>query len=416
MLFALSLSIFFISCGGNRTAIIWTDRPEFAFYSKFFNSSQNQHKVSVRYFSSPAEELQRLGRRRRGGDSNPDIIIGSWLKNEATRAHYRPLNNLFGRNRLSLGNFYPRLASVGRIGRNQYLLPVSFNIPALIFSRDTSEKLSSQFTVGFDEIKNLSRSYNVMSRGSYTHMGFSPLWSDDFLLLTAILFNASFREASSHGAPLIWDDIALNRAMDFVYNWTLEINTSNQATEDFAFKYFFEPSVNLIQSGRILFSYMQSAELFTLREDIRNNLDFRWIMEGNRIPITGDAVFLGIPKRGNARRAAEAFVLWFFNTDTQRQLLYASRAHRINESIFGISGGFSALSPVTELVFPQFYPGLLGRMPPSEHFMPPSILPSDWIVIRERVVFPFLHDRARSPADETIPLDRRLADWLRMNR
>jgi hypothetical protein len=98
-------------------------------------------------------------------------------------------------------------------------------------------------------------------------------------------------------------------------------------------------------------------------------------------------------------------------------LIEYSRAQRININVFGICGGFSALSPVTEQIFPRYYPELLGRMPPSENFMPPNILPGNWASIKERIVLPYLRDRARSKnADEIYPLERRLSDWMRLNR
>jgi hypothetical protein len=385
---------------------IWTDRPEVALYGDFFNSAQNQYKVTIRYLEYPAAELRRTR-------NHPDLVIGSWLKNTTTKAHFRSLDNLFGTNKLSSEHFYPRLLAAGRIDREQYLLPVSFNVPALIFSRDREKELSNPFTIGFDEIKELSKAYNVTARGDYTHMGFSPLWSRDFLLVTAFLFDASFREAT----PLIWNTAALERSMDFIYNWTTEINTNFQAAEDFRFKYFIEPPERLAQSGRILFSYMESRDLFILGDDKRNNLDFRWIMDQGRIPITEDCVYLGIPKRGKSRRAARAFTLWFFRQENQRMLIEHSRALRLNETVFGICGGFSAMSNVTEHVFPRFYPELLGRMPPSEYLMPHGNLPANWPVIKERLVLPYLHDRASvARGTDVIPLERRISDWMRMNR
>ena len=399
-------AVFLFSCGGNKCAQIWTDRPEFAFYGEYFNTTQNRYKVTVRHSNFPAAEPGK-------SNSNPDILVGSWLKNVSTGTYFKSLDNLFGAKKLSRSIFYPRLLAVGRIDNNQYLLPVSFNIPALIFAKDSEQELFNQFTIGFDEIKRLSKNYNVVNKGAYTRIGFSPLWNDDFLLMTAVLFEASFREAS----PLAWDAEALDMSMDFVYNWTHEINTSSQAEEDFTFKYFFEPPVKLIQSGRILFSYMKSSDLFTLGEDSKNNLDFRWIMEQNRIPITEDAVYLGIPKKGKAPKAARAFVQWFFQVNSQRRLLEYSKANRVNESVFGISDGFSALGPVTEQIFPQFYPDLLGRMPPSEFLMTPNILPGNWAAIKEKVIFPYIHERvSKGRADDTYPLEKRLSDWMRMNR
>jgi len=272
----LILGFIFISCDNTKTAVIWTDRAELAFYAEYFNSVQNQYKVSVRYMEFPTAELGRA--------NSPDIIVASWLKNSTTPVVFKSLDNLFGNQKLSRNSFYPGLLNVGRIERNQYLLPVSFNIPALIFSKDREQYLSNQFTINFDEVKELSKGFNTISRGAYTQMGFSPLWDINFLLTVSILAGASFREAE----PLAWDSMALERSMLFINDWIKEINTSHQAEEDFTFKYFFVPPERLIQTERILFSYIDSRDLFLLSEDSKNFLDFRWIMEQNRVTITDD--------------------------------------------------------------------------------------------------------------------------------
>jgi ABC-type glycerol-3-phosphate transport system substrate-binding protein len=407
--FICLLAFLLISCGGNKTALIWTDRPEFALYGEYFNNVHKHYKVTVRYYEFPSVELDRLNRR----GEYPDVVIGSWLKNSSTSTHFKTLNGFFGPRKLVRNNFYPRLLSFGRIDRGQYLLPVSFNVPALIFAKEMEADLSNPFVIGFDEIKNLSRGYNIETRGSYTRMGFSPLWSDDFLMVTSFLFGASFREAS----PLAWDSEALERSMNFVYAWTHDINTDNQMEEDFTFKYFFEPPERLIQSGRILFSYMESDDLFILNEETKNTLDFRWIMDQSRIPVIEDTVFLGIPKRGKSKKAAKDFVLWLFQVENQRLLLEYSKSNRISETVFGICGGFSTLSPVTEQIFPRYYTNLLGRMPPAEYLSAPNLLPENWSIIKERVVLPYLRDRARNGAGgDTLSLERRLSDWMRVNR
>jgi ABC-type glycerol-3-phosphate transport system substrate-binding protein len=396
--------VLFSSCN-NKTAQIWTDRPEFALYGEYFNSAQNKYKVSVRYVKFPVTEITR--------QNSPDLIAASWLKNSSTSSTFRSLDGMFGTKKLSRGIFYSRLLAAGRIDRSQYLLPVSFNIPALIFSKDRVQELSNQFVIDFDELKQLGKAFNLETRGVYTRMGFSPLWDDNFLYMTTMLAGAAFREAN----PLAWDSAALERSMVSINNWTNEINTSSQMEEDFTFKYFVEPPERLVQGGRILFSYMGSDDLFLLRDDRKNNLDFRWIMEQNRIPVIENMVYLGIPKRAKSAAAARAFIYWFLSVEVQRTLLEYSRNNRINENVFGICGGFSALNFVTEQIYPLFYPDLLGRMPPSEHFTLPNILPANWVVLKERVVLPYLKDRARvKRIEETYPLERRLSDWMRMNR
>ena len=126
--FILLLAFVLISCSNNKTAQIWTDRPELAFYAEYFNAVQNQYKVSVRHMAFPTAELRR--------SNSPDLIVASWLKNSSTTANFRSLDNLFGTNKLSRSIFYHHLLTGGRINRNQYLLPVSFNIPALMFSQN----------------------------------------------------------------------------------------------------------------------------------------------------------------------------------------------------------------------------------------------------------------------------------------
>ena len=413
----LFISFVLISCSDKNTVQIWTDRPEFALYGEFFNNAQKQYKVSVKYMEFPINGLNRA--------NSPDIIIASWLKNSSTQTYFKNISNIFGTKKLSRNIFYPRLLAAGRIdGRNQYLLPVSFNVPALIFSKEQESEISNQFTINFDEIKRISSEYNTEVNGSYTRMGFSPLWNSDFLFDIAMLRGASFREDEpAQGArtsarnPLVWDSPALERSMSFIHDWTNEINTSSRMDEDFSFKYFSESKERLIQSGRILFSYIKSNQLFLIDDEVMPALDFRWIMEQGMIPIAEDMIMLGIPKWSNSQNAARAFIMWFFSAESQRQLLDYFRSNRLNENIFGICGGFSAISSVTEYVYPVFYPELLGRMPPSEYFMEPNILPARWAAIKDRVILPYMSERAGvENSGAIVPLERRITDWVRLNR
>jgi ABC-type glycerol-3-phosphate transport system substrate-binding protein len=394
-----------LSCqNGGRTATLWTDRSDFAIYADYFNSVQDLYKVEVRYFDSLARELT-------VASSYPDIVAGSWLKSADTRSLFLPLENFFKNRSLSAEDFYPRLLALGKIEDRQYLLPVAFNIPALVFAREKGNLLSSPFTIGLEEIKELGGEFNAEGNGTYTRMGFSPAWDDEFLLIAARLFNIDFREA----APLSWNTPALDGAVDYLRTWIDQANGSIRQLEDFTFKYFFDPPAKLVLSGRILFTYMESDEFFTLAEDRRSSLDFRWIAERNSIPVQEDAVYYGICKRGPSRKAAGAFTAWFFQAETQRRLLELSRDKRMNESFFGIGGGFSALRSVTEQIFPRFYPGLLGHMPPEEFLSPPSVLPRNWDSLKDRVILPYLQDAIRS-GNRGFSLERRIGDWSRFYR
>jgi ABC-type glycerol-3-phosphate transport system substrate-binding protein len=418
----LSPGLFFGSCGlrDSNTAVLWTDRPEFAFYTEYFNARQGDYKIEARYFESLAKKL------RDTNGSYPDIVAGSWLKSAATRSLFRPLDTFFKKEQISKESFYPSLLALGNIDGKQYLLPVSFNIPALIFARNQGESLSSPFTITLEEIKELGKKYNIENNGIYSRMGFSPAWDDDFLFVSAVLFGASFKEAS----PLEWDNAALEQTMSFIQGWIREANTGIQAEDDFTFKYFYDPPAKLIQSGRILFFHMGSSEFFILPQERRDSLDFRWIAGKDTIPLSENMVFYGIFRKSKASKAANAFTQWLFKEETQRLFLEAGKTNRLNETRFGIANGFSALRTVTEQIFPQYYPSLLGRMPPETFLSPPNILPQNWTAIKERVILPYLHDRVRTPESlaQSVPgrlpaergdirsLDRRLNDWIRLNR
>jgi ABC-type glycerol-3-phosphate transport system substrate-binding protein len=398
----------FASCGLGSSGVLslWTDRPEFAFYAEQFNTAQDRYKVEVHYFESPARKLT-------DGSEYPDVVAASWLKSASTRSLFRPLDSLFNDTALSRGAFYPRLLALGNIDGKQYLLPVAFNIPAIVFAREHSQLLSNPFTISMKEIMEQGKAYNAETNGVYTRMGFSPSWNDEFLFITATLFNTGFRES----APLAWDPLALEQAMVWVQQWIAEANTSIQAEDDFSFKYLYDPPEKLVSSGRILFTYMDSSDFFILTEEKQANLDFRWIAENEKIPLDEWNLYFGIHKKTKERKAAVAFTLWFFSADTQRQLLASSKANRLLETSFGIGGGFSAMRNVTEQVFPLFYPGLLGHMPPESFLSPPNILPRNWMTIKERVILPYLHDRVRREnRDEIRSLERRITEWYRLNR
>jgi ABC-type glycerol-3-phosphate transport system substrate-binding protein len=399
---------YFSSCvlGTSNRIIIWTDRPEFALYGEYFNASQNKYKVEIRFYESPA---QRLTEER----EFPDIVAASWLRSASVRPFFKPLNSIFKKEGFSRSIFYPRLLAMGSVDNRQYLLPVNYNIPAIVFARDSGQSPSNPFTIEMEEIKERGKAYNIASNGVYSRMGFSLSSNDEFIFNAAVLFGSAFREAS----PVAWDSQAFEQSITWIKGWIAEANTSIQVEDDFAFKYFYDPPDKLISSGRILYSYMPSSRFFTLPEDRRSNLDFRWIAAKDLIPLDESSMYYGIYKKTKAFAGAKAFTVWFFSTETQRLLLEMSKNNRLQETSFGIAGGFSAMKTVTEQVFPQFYPALIGRMPPESFLSPPNVLPRNWMDIKGRTILPYLRERIRYPTREEVrSLERRLSDWYRLNR
>ena len=69
---------------------------------------------------------------------------------------------------------------------------------------------------------------------------------------------------------------------------------------------------------------------------------------------------------------------------------------------FGIAGGFSSLKPITEKVFPQYYPLLLSHLPQNSILKTPLILPANWETLKREIIFPYLLDEMDQPKGSRI--------------
>lgn len=404
--FVLVFLTLFVGCKRNNGSIarIWTDQSEFAAYVELFNLSQTRHRIIVEYKENPSEAL--INTR-----NNPDIVIGAWLKGEKARAHIIPIEYLFNELRINTRLFYQPLLELGSIKRRQYLLPVSFNLPAMLFSLDKSDLMENNFSLSLDHIQSLSREFNTKQEGLYTRMGFSPRWSSEFLYLIAQMFSSRFEEGQN---ILTWNEKDLSTSIDYLRNWSRSINESIRSEDDFQFRFLYDPPYRLVTSGRNLFSYISSDELCVLPQDKLQNIDFRWLMKDSAIPVRDDIVYLGICKKAENLPAAEAFVVWFFKEETQKILLERSKEMGILDQSFGISGGFSSIQTVNEKIFPLFYPLLFGHLPSQDSLEVPSILPNNWEQIKDYVVIPFFEAAVTVDPPMKNPnqdLKNRLSDW-----
>lgn len=366
--------------GSDSIARIWTNQSEFVSYVELFNSSQTRYRIIVEYRENPAEALIQT-------KNNPDLVVGPWLKGEKARTKIIPIEYLFNEMRINSRLFYKPLLDLGAIKNRQYLLPVSFNLPAVLFAPEYSKRMENDYSISLETIQALSSDYNMQEDGQYSRMGFSPRWNREFLFLAAQMLGSRFEEGSHY---LTWNDRLLPAGIEYLRNWSRSINTSTRTEDDFQFKYLYDPPYRLVTSGKSLFSYISSDELLKMPPDKLQNVDFRWLMNDTVIPVRDDIVYMGICRKARNLPAVEAFLIWFFKEETQRALLERSRDMGIFDQSFGISGGFSSLQGINERAFPLFYPILFGHLPPPDTLSVPRILPNDWNRIKEEVILPFL--------------------------
>lgn len=406
VLLALFL-LLFLSCSGDirEPVIIWTDRQEFASYAELFNASQDTIKVVVVYKDSPVESLPPAR-----DELPPDVVVGSWLRNDTTIKQFRSLDSLFSNQLINQSIYYPQLLTYGSVQNRQYLLPVSFNLPAIIFATKNSHLVTEDHLLSTDQIRDMASTFNKKNKSNiHTSMGFAPSWSPDFLYTLVQLKGGNFR---GNKGTLAWSQEKLELSVDYIHHWTESVNDSVQEEQDFAFKYLYTPETRQILSDSCLFAFTSSSQLFATPKDLLQEISFRWLHEDNRIPVEDDMVFMGIHKNSRNTAGAESFVSWFMKEESQHQMMERSTIMNLSITSFGIAGGFSAIQNVTERVFPTYYKTLLDNVPAAQYITAPTALLPRWENLKTRVIIPWLSEVAMSKDIQSVtPLEQRMADW-----
>ncbi len=390
----------FLSCKKNprntdNRIVIWTDNSEFAQYIELFNKTSTENKAILVYKENPALSLPPAK-----DELQPDLIIGSWLRTDSPQKTFKSLDYLFDTKSLTSEIFYPQLLDAGKKRKVQYLLPVSFNLPSVIFSIENKELVTESYTLSPEQIRQIATNYNAKDKNeNYTKIGFTPLSNNDFLYLTAKLYGADFHEEKNE---ITWNIAALTKTTTFLKEWIQTENTSAQIEQDFAFKYLFMPPYRQATSNRTLFAYTTSDELFTTMKDTKSDIDYRWISRDKILPIEDTFTMMGIHKKANNVVGATLFIKWFFQSENQRSILERKQKLNLETQKFGIVGGFSSVRDVTEHILPVFYTQLLTNLPPSQMFTVPNKLPARWESYKSQVVEPYIHQAITATSETPV--------------
>ena len=406
---SLLCETFFFGCKKeSRRVIIWTNKSEFAPYIELFNKTHNTKAVLV-YKENPetsfppdAESLQ------------PDIVISPWLLSDKTKKHFENIDFLFDRKYINSTDFYAHFLKAGEISRNQYLLPVCFNLPAVMFARGNDKLIADKYMMSIDQLRKIGSAFNKKNvNGFYTQIGFAPQSNDRFLYTVAKMQGAAFKETKN--SELIWDKEKLAYSIDFLKDWITEENTSIQEESDFVYKYLSVTDDKRVTSGRTLFAFTTSDRLFKLSADQLDKVDFRWLQDGKYIPIEDSFVMMGIAKGAKNHSGAVEFISWFFKPETQQSFLERRKIMNLDTSTFGIAGGFSSIKEVNERILPVYYKTLLSNIPQADSISIPDRKPSRWEKIKTAIVIPYIKDSLSAPEGKIVdPIEKRYSDWQKL--
>lgn len=387
--------------------MLWTDCVDFVSYTELFNSSQDKVKVIAIYKDDLTGSLPPAKNERR-----PDIIAGAFLRNGMQRKYFSRIDSLFGKNALSKEIFYSSILESGQYKEKQYLLPVSFNLPALVFQTDNYGYVRNAF-LSFDDIKEISEKFNSKDgAGAYSAMTFGPHWNPDFLYLFLKTAGVNY---VVHDDEFAYTEDAFRTAVNSISEWSEKINGGVRNELDFAFNFLYTPFYEQVQSGRSLFAYATSDQIFSLTEDQIKELDFHWICNNGKIQIEDDAIMMGIYSASKNKAAAKKFLLWFMNEDSQKKMLERKFAMKLRTQTFGIAGGFSSMQGVNQNVFPSYYRPLMSNVPRSDYLEMPQIFPENWNAIKRSVVIPFIEECTQKSDAPSSPLSERYAEFVEQN-
>lgn len=402
-----ALSVLLFSCKAKQVrAVLWTNNVDFVSYAELFNASQDKIRVVPYYFNAPARKLSESG-----ADSNVDILAGSFLQSGMEEKAFVNLSSLFRKKGpLFKDDFYePLLNSCSRNGK-QFLIPISFNLPSLVFYSENYENVLGATMLSFDSIKEISKKYNVKRRdGVYTSMGFGPLWSSEFLYL---VFKDRGVFFSVDADSISYTENMFEKNVEFIKDWVEEVNEGAKNEEDFAFKYLYMPFYNQVQNGRCLFSFASSRDILSLPNDKIRDLDFRWICNDGKIQIEDDFVSMGIYSKSKKKAAAKQFIIWLLNEKTQRKILERKFKMNLETDSFGIAGGFSSLKSSTEKIFPLYYRVMISNIPLAERLSAPQIFPANWDRIKKQVVEPFILAACSDDNSKNKSINERYMDFV----
>lgn len=401
--------ILFSGCSSDDRDVItvWTDRAEIVSYSEVFNAQNKKSKVVVIYKDKLAQSIPPAK-----DEVPPDVVIGAWLKNSSIADNYLKIDSIFTSSGIRPDTIYNSLLEYGQKNNQQYLIPLSFNLPMIIYASSNVAKTEEGISITPEKLKETAALYNKEAKPVYANMGFAPSWKSEFIYELAKLNNANFIE---DGTTFRYNKKNLDKTIEYVKDWTTTKNTSTKAEQDFQFKYLYTPDYRQISFGPSLYAYTTSSSFFTIPSTYFEQIHYKWLSGEETIIVQDGIVMTGIYNSCENVKQAQDFIAWLVNENTQKKLLDRTRKMHLDKETFGIASGFSSVINVNETILPSYYENLRGHIPEAKTIQSPySTFPSRWTSLKERVIIPYLADATKTDSTEEFKsMEYRIDTWTK---
>jgi len=371
------------------SVVLCSNKAEFAAYAEAYNSAQSEYIVQIRYEKQPG--IDQNDRRR-----PPDLLISTGLTDPSLLDTFQPLNRLFKETETDPEDFYQNLLLLGTREDKQHVLPLNFNLPVVVYLEGALTEEPPELLIPLDFMRSQSEAFNTAEDEILSRVGFSPLWNEEFLYYTAILFDAGF--GATESGAVDWNPSALGSAVEYLRSWITETNGGYEREAAFREKYMKIPYYKLLEERRILFYFTDTESFMRIPPEKRERLGFRWLSGSGQIPVLDNITFAGVPRSAQNKAGAYDFLRWIFESETQTELMEINQYKRL-KGVYGIASGFSSLRAVNERHLPQphFYPFFLGHIPTAEMLRFPLRLPVHWGDMKAEIIEPWLVEAVINP-------------------
>jgi len=349
----------FCSCSSQeQSVLVWTDIPEIVIAAQIFNRESARDSIDVEFKAEAASELKLTS-------SPPSLVIAKYLLSKPLQRKFESLDALFSKFYIDPNDMYSALLAAGRSGAEQLLIPLSFDCMVLLEKK--SEGASSGITIIDSEIlRSNSKKFIVRENGNLTKMGFSPRWDMEFSESWILAGSSDFlpnpkwkppfspKPDDPNSWPLLWNKEQLQQSVQSLMDLSSDVRSDEENA--FSFYYFNSPGYQLVLDERVLYWPMRASEFYRLPYSIKKQLQFRFPEVRQRILITPDTRYLGMPKGAKNKKAALEFARWLLVPENQEKIWKEMESQRLIPEHVGPFGGFSTLIQINNVVFPKYFP------------------------------------------------------------
>lgn len=384
----------------NQTVIrVQTDIPELAALADRYQASNAVPSVLVEYRGDLGADS--------GGGPAPDLVVGRGLYNPPTFDNFLSLNDLTEKRQVDPNDFYD-FTFLRQRGECR-LVVLSWDLPAVVTrAAEGSQDFQESIVLPLENLREKGLQYNSAKKGVLRTIGFSPLYSSEFMFLVAQQQGAELG-SDGRGYPS-WNPDGLGRGLAYLGDWSTRFNGGPAKESAFLKKFAYNPVFQLLAQGQFTYAYSPAADFLRQPKSATEGLKLKWPTWQDRVRVLDDFVAAGVPRRAAHPAEAQAFLRWLMEEGPQTQAIVDNLDGGLYS--FGFLQGFSSRRIVTEKAIPRYFPQVRLRVPPDAMLEFPGMQSLHWESFKGEVFAAWLRQQLLAGKPDFRSLAESRRQWL----